>query len=941
MLFLVHLAYNINEMRCQNVFLGKAEQGGADLVTTSVEAPAPPPASASALPVVPAADAPASILPVVPKAEGGLPVVPSADNTALEMKQVSTSACSILSALDVDTFLLLQDTAAAGALPVVPKAGDEVKDAGVKLASSSTSSSKSSSSSYSSSWSSSSEGGEVPRENPKIDNKEEDLPVEPAAQIATTNDGSSSSILQTSHSKTTANEATEAAEEASPTSMVDFTKSSESKANAKEATAPTATPPAGDLKADDPAQSTGDPTPTLSEGTKEAAAESESPPSSSVDAPADTDSSEEDINGVKAETGDASAAEGKVTEPTSEGEEEPEKTSIADTAVNIQEETDMTSEEIEVAEGANDDPNLNNTDASISTIEGENQQEGQEYQGDDDTEASKTGSADSPSGTPAKGGSDEDHSEKVKDTEASASMGAASAAAAAAAGDGSLASWQDSLDAATGGVTQKEKVAIGTGCAAVAVFALVIIWALLNRQKVSNMFKRRSWASMSAPGDYDYHEEKGGRKTDSQASWTVSDWEKMDASPGINKTKISRIIDDHSPRMSEQSMAGVGALRDSSTAHARHPPGLHREINDIEGEELGYDWLELASEGRGLSPNNAPGQQSRFSSSPRKRSFIATSMLSSPGIVAKAFRIIVPVDTKKVPPLMKAPLGRKIFKNGNTLSPESAKSPQAAGGAYPSPDSGRQAQNGHSPARSPLPQQLSRSPGPSPPPKQYRTAANRLQQAVRNPFDDAEEAWSPAGSPPSHTMTRQTPQPFRQVIAPQVPQQSHAKASPVPDLSQTPSEIEYVSEARSSPSTPSGGFSTPSLALPGGQTPPMTPMSGRAPRISISSEPEELQAHMMHQRTMDFRVAEGLGDQEEETFPEDAEGYDLEEEEEEDGSEEEEEEEGRTSYGNATTETDPWYTRSSALPPSLLDSVPITQEEIRKSRSRNTVRFAE
>lgn len=849
---------------------------------------------------------------------------------------------SISCALGVDTFLFLQDTPAAGALPVVPKAEDAVKDSGAKVASSSTSSSKSSSSSYSSSWSSSSEGGEIPKENPKIDSKEEaDLPIVPAAESDSSSDSSPSDNSQNTDAKITANEATEVTEEASPTSIVDFTKSSESQADAKAANAPAATPPAVEMQADDSAQSASGPTPTISEDPKEAAAESDSTAASSVDAPAATDSSEEDIQGVKPETGDASAPEGEITKLTSEGQEQLEKVSIADTAVAIQEETDVTAEDIEDAEGVNDDLDLENADASISAIEGENQQETQEDKNDDDNEASKTETAGSPSGTPAKGGSDENHSEKPKNAEASSSLAAASApAAAAAAGDGSLADWQDSLDAATGGVTQKEKVAIGTGCAAVAVFALVIIWALLNRQKVTNMFKRRSWASMTGPGDDDYDGEKRGRKIDSQASWTVSDWEKMDGSPGTKKNQTSRISDDYSPRMSEQSMAGIGTLRHPSIAHARHPRGSHRDMNDIEGEELGYDWLELASEGRGLSPNYAPGQQSRFSSSPRKRSFIATSILSSPGIVAKAFRIIVPVDTKKVPPLMKAPLGRKIFKNGNTLSPESARSPQATRGARVSPDSEIHAQNGHSPARSPLPQQSSRSPGPSPPPKQYRTPANTWQQAIRNPFDDAEEAWSPAGSPPSHVLTRQTPQPVRQVAPPQVHQRSQANASPFADVNEIPSEIEYVSEPRSSSSTSSGGFSTPSLALPGGQTPPMTPMSGRAPRPSISSEPEELQAHMTHQRTMDFRAAEGLGDQEEETFPEDAEGYDHGEEE--DGSEEEEEEDGeRLSYGNATTEMDSWYTRSSALPPSLLDSVPITQEEIRKSRSRNTVRFAE
>lgn len=488
------------------------------------------------------------------------------------------------------------------------------------------------------------------------------------------------------------------------------------------------------------------------------------------------------------------------------------------------------------------------------------------------------------------------------------------AAAIKAADNGSLSSLQKGLDSATGGITSKEKVAIGAGCAAVAVFAILVIWALMNRHKVSKIFKRRSWDSLRESLNGEKHRQSSG----SDVSDTLSNWEKMDQRDQERDTV---------PRITEQSMAVSRTVRYPSTMHGRNTAGS--PASDAGGEELGYDWLELASEGReGLSPNTLH-QQSRFSASPRKRSFVATSILSSPGIVAKAFRIIVPLD-KKVTPLQKAPLGRKkMFNNGNLASPEAARSPLSRsplGFGGPRPDYKTPT------ARSPLPAGDQRSQdaaqvSASPP----RTPPKKGAQGIGNPFEDPEDRRSPPASHPGFTLTRQK-------SFPHTPQDPHgiarhqASDSPFKQESDTPTEIEYVaSVAGSSCSGSSGSFHTPSLALPGQHSPPMTPMTastatGRVPIPSLASEPDELASHGMMARTRDARRDE-REEPGQDTYPEYVGGYALEEE----------------FSGYPDSEMDSWYTRSSTLPPNLLDSVPITQEEIRKSqsKSRNTVRFAD
>ncbi|KAK9895726.1 hypothetical protein P389DRAFT_170430 [Cystobasidium minutum MCA 4210] len=551
------------------------------------------------------------------------------------------------------------------------------------------------------------------------------------------------------------------------------------------------------------------------------------------------------------------------------------------------------------------------------------------------------------SGTPTSDeGSDGDaQSTKTQKSQASASKsGAAAVAAAEAAGAGSLADWQQGIDAATGGVTQKEKIAIGSACAAVAVFALFVIWALMNRQKVGRIFKRNSWASMHS--DEDGIGKRRSRDVDSKASWTLSDWEKMDPQEIANNNRLTRNGEDVGSEIAGNIPAGHGATRQQSMKSSRNT--MNREGDEVQGEEGGYDWLELASERRSAISPHTPHQQSRFSASPRHRSFFATSILASPAIVAKAFRVIVP-NEKKAPPLMKAPLGRKIFKNGNLLSPKSPKvSPARPSPPAPGPSR-------HAP---PAAHQQATLRGPPIPPKEYVTQPRSPPQANRNPFEDAEEtSWSPSSSAPGVALTKDASPPHRQAPSPSPsphhgPLQGIMKASPAGHISQALTEIDYVSEPRSSGSG-SSSFSRgkAALALPGGQSPPRTPMTPAnvaaprpstssepdAPRPSFSSEPGDLSSSRIAsnaERTLDFRAAAD-DEQDEETFPEDAEGYDL-------GQDEGFIREMLASVDGSHTETESWYTRSSAQAPNLLESVPITQEEISKSRPRtNTVRFAE
>lgn len=618
------------------------------------------------------------------------------------------------------------------------------------------------------------------------------------------------------------------------------------------------------------------------------------------------------------------------TGPTSTEEAKEEESVTASTPT----ETDAVVDESYSSDGEGEQMDQDQAEAEDEEHEETEESENMEVDEEtDETEASDFKEEAEPSETEAQ--QEEQTTEEIAEEEsATESVGEpAHTGIAAVADEGRLASWEKSIGTATGGITPKEKVAIGIGCAGVAVFAILLVWALLNRHKVSQFLKRRSWSSVGS----------GRQSLKSEPSWTVSDWEKM----GQNRPGAP----------AASGIAELNAHPERRTQQQQSPPRQHPSIyaassrrSERDNEELGYDWLELASEGnRGVSVHTLAQQQqySRFSSSPRKRSFVAQSMLSSPGIIAKAFRIIVP-DDKKAPHLQAVPTEKKKGRLNVILRLPSMRSPTAK-----SPlGSGRRMPDGTSPTGNPFENAAA-----------VRTARTprSLPKDIRNPFEDPPGERSPSSR--GQMVPRQTALPYAQAHL--SPQRVHgadvAGASPYQQRGlEAPLEIEYVSPSapRSSISGSSSEGSSRVLALPGGQTPPMSPLrphSGRAVP-SMLSEAEglysQMSVHLSTQRTMDFRRFDTMDDggmEREETYPEDASrgeegGYEVNDD---DDHDDEGGRDGTTSLSfsnsnhNDNSNMESWYTRTLIEPPSLLDAVPITQEEVRKSRARNTVRFAE
>lgn len=506
---------------------------------------------------------------------------------------------------------------------------------------------------------------------------------------------------------------------------------------------------------------------------------------------------------------------------------------------------------------------------------------------------------------------------------------------------GKLASWDKSLGTVSSGLTAQEKSAIGFGCAGVAVFIILLVWALMHRNKLINIVKRRS---------------NGRESLSSQVSLTISDWEKMNQGLPAASDKSKSYVEDQND---EESGTRISRWTGFSSRRSQKSPKIANEDNLVkqstlhderDNEELGYDWLELASEGRtgGLSPNEILHRQhqhkSHFSLSPRKRSFVAQSILSSPGIIAKAFKVIVSDDKlKETPAIADVPTIKKkgkltgLLKIRNGLRSPAAKSPLP-------PSSARQLQqDGTIDEASPAAKVGSPKPANTKSPK-FTCAPQPPHKGARNPFEEIADDWNGASDCAREAQLANAAvqyQPHKaQHLA--VPGSYHNHQG-----RQVPIDIDYVSPTapRSSVSESFSAGSQRSLALPGGQSPPMTPMTGaRIPVPSLLSEPESSYGHpsdMHHsmQSTMDFRQLQAAHQDKPlygEGMPEAEEALEAQMELSDGGYFVPNDGRSQSSLYHES-----WFTRSSAEPPSLLDAVPITQEEVRKSRSRNTVRFAD